>query len=269
MKIGFLTFDQYTQHKNSAGTRIRAKQLIKLMPEAEEYVQGKKYDVVVFQKAYWKEGIKNLKCKKILDICDPDYLQNGGHIEMFNNCDLITVPTEPLKNDIQNYTKTRVEIIKDRFDLSELPKPRTHKGRARKAVWFGFSANIEPLEQAILNLRKNKLELIVISDGNYNNSTLKVTNIKWKPKKFYQDIQKADIAVLPTFSYGNWKYKSNNRKILSELLGVPCADTPEELDNLMRGNYRQKQSKKLYQSHKKEYNVKKSVKELKKLIKEI
>lgn len=266
MKIGFLTFDQFRNKRNTAGSRIRcdyvAKELNKIGHKAERFIQGKKYDVVILQKSYWGDYIKNFNGIKILDICDADYLVQLGIIDHIDYVDHITVSTKALKEDIKHYTKTPISIIKDRFDLSELPKPKKQSGKAKKVVWFGNSENLETLDQVIPAIKRMGLELIVISNGNYREGSIKVKNIEWKPVKYYTDIQKADIAVLPRILSGRYKYKSNNKKVLSILLGVPVAETKDQLEELMNETIRAKAIEKLYPIYKKEYNCKKSAKDL-------
>ena len=77
MKIGILTFEQFHGRKDIGSSRIRAKWVINHWPEAEEFVFGQKYDVVIYQKAYWLEHAQEFKGLKILDICDADFLHCG------------------------------------------------------------------------------------------------------------------------------------------------------------------------------------------------
>ena len=76
MKVGIVTFEKFHGRKtNSIGSsRIRAYNLVKYWEEASIYKHAKKYDVLIFQKAYWIEMAKKFEGIKILDLCDPDFL---------------------------------------------------------------------------------------------------------------------------------------------------------------------------------------------------
>ena len=52
-KIGILTFEQFQGRQNIGSSRIRVKWPLKYWENAEEFVMGQKYDVVIYQKAYW------------------------------------------------------------------------------------------------------------------------------------------------------------------------------------------------------------------------
>ena len=72
MKIGICTMEKFDNRVvNSVGSsRIRVRWLLKYWPEAEEYIIGKEYDVLIFQKVYWKPMMQSFEGIKILDICE-------------------------------------------------------------------------------------------------------------------------------------------------------------------------------------------------------
>lgn len=197
--------------------------------QAEVFVQGKKYDVLIFQKVYWKEMAKSFEGLKILDICDPDWLEGIGIMSTIENVDMITCSTEELAKDLRRLVKKPVIVIPDRIDLEVLPPPKVHKGEATKAVWFGYSSNMEVLDQAVPFLKKEGYSLTVISDGNYQSMDCEIENIKWDKDTVHEEIQKCDVALLPRIRKGRYVYKSNNKAMLAWALGVPVAENLNEL----------------------------------------
>lgn len=270
MKIGFVLFSKYHQKKDIGSSRMRGEYLIKNMPEAEEFIQGKKYDVIVFQKVYWKEMMRSFKGIKILDLCDPDWHETGIEIVKFLNLvDAITTSTEALKKEVEQFTDTPVYYIPDRLDFESLPKLKTHKiegGKAKTCVWFGYSHNIESVEPAIPKLKKEGLTLKIISDGNYNSQG--VENVKWDIQTAYKEIQKADFALFPEYKSGKYTYKSNNKTILSWALGLPVAKTADDVEKFLYPVERIKEVKKRLKEVKEKYDVKQSAKELMNIINE-
>jgi adenylate kinase family enzyme len=260
MKIAFLTFDQYKNIENTAGTRLRATQLMPYL-NAEPWIAGKKYDVVICQKAYFKVQSKI----KILDICDPDYLRIPL-IETIRHFDAVTCSTLALADDIKEYTDKPVKVIKDRYEIKDIPEHKKLNKECKTAVWFGYSDNFEQLEVAIPAIKKHKLKLIVIADRPYNTSVVDTEFIQWTPD-YYKDIQKADIAILPKMNKGKFKYKSENKKVLAELLGLPVAETQEEMEKII--NIYPISMGENIEMLKEKYDCKKSAKELKKLINEL
>lgn len=267
--VGFVSFENFHQKKDTASSRIRVKWVLKHMPEAEEFCQGKDYEAVVYQKAYWKEHIRNFKGKKILDICDPDWMDGLELVGLSKDVDAITVPTEALKEEIEKMTKKPTYLIPDRLDLDTLLPPKTHTEKAKSVVWFGYSHNMEVLDMVTLKLGKMGLKLIVISDGNYNTTDCQIQNIKWAADTANQDIQKADFALLPSFKNGRFKYKSDNKTVLAWGLGLPVAKTVEELERFTDPMERQKEANYRIDIVKTQYDVKKSAEELRRVIESI
>ena len=93
--VGWLTMEKMDNRTfNSVGSsRIRARWLLPYWKEAEEYVIGKKYDVIIFQKVFWSSFKENGNYKgiKILDLADPDWLENKPVFEYIDWVDATTV----------------------------------------------------------------------------------------------------------------------------------------------------------------------------------
>jgi hypothetical protein len=270
MKIGFVLFEQYHQRKDIGSSRIRGHWLIKHMPEAELFQQGKKYDAIVFQKAYWKEAAREFPGKKILDICDPDWLDGAEVVSFSKHMDAITVPTEALAEELKMMTKKPVYVIPDRIDLDTLIPPKKHEGRAKSVVWFGYSHNAEKaLEPTLLKLKKLGLRLIVISDGNFITSECEVENVKWNIETVNEEIQKADFVLLPEVNSGRYLYKSPNKTHQAWALGMPVAKTSQDVERFMDGEERQKEADEKYRWAMENCDVRLSVGELRKVIESV
>jgi len=289
MKIAFILSDNYWQKKNIGSSRIRGRWVIKYLNkmlvgvptreghhdlnleriQAEEFVQGKEYDVLVFQKVYWKEMARNFKGIKILDICDPDWLEGAEVVSFCSEVDAVTVPTEALKKSLSSYTDKPIFVVPDGEDFEILPPPKTHIGKAKSVVWFGYSGNSETIFPTFYTIKKLGLKLKIVSDGHINTSECDVENIKWEVDTCDQIYQTADFTILPDKSNGRFKFKSNNKTIHSWALGLPVAKTPQDMERFMDGEERQKEAELRYAEVKEKYNVAKSAEMLYNIIKEI
>lgn len=271
MKIAFVLMDNFWQRKGIGSSRIRGRWIIKYLNriegvEAEELVQGKEYDVMVFQKVYWKEMARAFQGINILDICDPDWLEGAEVVSFCKEMDLITVPTEAMKEAIEKFTDTPVAIIPDGVDMEILPPQKKHMGTAKKVVWFGYSNNMEVLYPAFSSIKKLGLKLLVVSDGNLNTSECEVENVKWNAETCDAIYQEADFALLPEKTNGRFLYKSNNKTLHAWALGLPVAKTQQEMERFMNGEERKKEATIRYAEAKEGFSVAKSAKMLYSLI---
>jgi len=272
-KIAILPWEIYEGRKNIGSSKIRSFWVNKYWDESEIFVQGRKYDTVIYQKCYWVEHAKLFKGIKILDLCDPDWLSWGYRIkEMIEEVDGITTSTEELAESIRKFTKKPVKCIPDRVDLEDFKFKKVHEGEAKSVVWFGYSQNSEILKPVVHFLIKNKLDLIIVSDKNFAsfpNQNINISFYKWKGETAYSDIIKGDIAVNPTSKDGKWKYKSNNKTLISWCLGLPVASSPEDFKKFMSEKSRTKENVKRMKEVKEKWLVEKSVEEYKEFIKYI
>lgn len=268
MKAGFITFEDFHIRKNIGSSRIRAKWVAKNWPGAEMYKAGKKYDVEIYQKVYWLNRLKQYPGIKILDVCDPDWLDPNSQImEAIQHVDAITYPTAKFGEFFGQVAPdvTRKQIP-DRLDLSLFKAKKEHKGKAKKVVWFGYAHNQAALKQAATTLSYKNLELTIISnDIRVNLNTLArkdlVKFIKWDENTVHKEIQKCDIAILPphpTQAY-NHQFKSNNKTITAWALGLPVAKNGEELEYYMDEKNRQKEMAQRRVEIREKYDVKLSV----------
>lgn len=281
-RIRFFTFEQFHNRKNTGSTKIRVHNLLKHWPEAKIYQYAEKPDVMIFQKVYAQPDYdfpKTLDCIKILDICDPDWLEDMPIKETVDAMDAVVVPTEDLKQFICQLTDKPVRVIKDRFDLTEFPAtPKIHEGRAKEIVWFGYVHNVQTVKSALHAIIELDLRLTIISNKNPNllataeGDKLKKENynfVDFDPLTVNYEISKNDICILPKGLRPIDRFKSENKEIISQLCGVPVAKTREELEALLEAEARNSAINKVYGNIKEEYDCKKSVAEYKELIDEL
>lgn len=281
MKIGFVTMEKMSNRRlNSVGSsRIRARWVAKYWEGAEEWRIGGKYDVLIFQKAWWENMIHSFKGIKIFDICDPDFLDSSKYpfFGLMGECDAVTTSTQALADYIKKLLpKIPVLHIKDRIDLEEHKQiKKKYEGRAKSCVWFGYSHNFKYVEKTLDKVMSNGLELTVIADkplrttGDY--TALRIKNVSYDYKSLNEEIIKHDIVLLPNPTGQDFrgKFKSNNKMLTAWALGMPVAIEPEDLDKLMDPKEREKYGKLGRAKVEKEYDVKLSVLDYKKLINDI
>jgi hypothetical protein len=279
--VRFFTFEAFHAKSNVGSTKIRVHNLIKYWGKAELYKYGEKPDVLIFQKVYVGGDYKvpiTFPAIKILDICDPDWFDGVPIKETVDAMDAITCPTEPLAEFIRQLTDKPVRVIKDRFDLTDFPSRKVHRGQAKTVVWFGYHHNASALKLAVQSIERRGLRLKVVADQDPFASrwALKPKEFessyefkKYLPDTAYSEIQKADICVLPKMNRPQDRFKSENKTVIAQLLGLPVAINAEELDGLMTAEARTKQVDTVYDIVRKEYDVKKSVQQMKGLINEI
>lgn len=278
--IRFFTMEQFHAKTSVGSTKIRVHNLLKHWPEASLYRYGDKPDVLIFQKVYANKDYKfpvTFPGVKILDICDPDWFDNVPIKETVDAMDAVVCPTEVLAEFLRQLTDKPVRVIKDRFNLDEFPNRKKHRGQAKTVVWFGYSHNATALKLAVQSFERRGLKLIVISNQN-------PFAYKWAadPKKYeksykfikydedaYKNIQKGDVCVLPILKRPQDKYKSENKTVIAQLLGLPVATDADELDALMTAEARTSNIDAIHDNLKHEYDCRLSVKEYKELIDEI
>jgi len=272
MKVRFFTFEQYHGKKNIGSTQIRIHNLIKYWEEAELYKYGENPDVMIFQKVYMQvdyKYIKHLNCIKILDICDADWLDKQAIKQTVDNVDAVTCSSKNLVAFIKQLTDKPVVFIDDRFDFEYLPKPKKHTGKLKKLVYFGYKQNAELLKSAFAYLQRNNYELTIISNEDPYLSDGKYKFIKYDEKTIYDELQKHDACLLPADTRPVGYYKSNNKTIKANLAGLPVVKTAEDIEAIIEPDKRQSIATLCYNEAIKSADCKISIKEYKKLIKEL
>jgi len=273
MKVGIITFEKKDNRvKGSIGSaRIRGSWLWDNWDEAEEFQIGEKYDVVIFQKAYWMTFAMDFKGIKIFDICDPDHLDGRPVVEMMELCDACTFSTQALCDYYSKLTTKPCYHVPDRIDIPshDKDKRKEHKGVAKTAVWFGYSHNMNDIEKTVPFLDDKKIKLTIISDNQVPIYGEKQPMfLKYAYPKIHTDIAKSDMVVLPEYDLkdARQKYKSNNKDVTCWALGVPVVKVPTDIDGYMTAENRNKAVDKWQKIIKDEYDVKLSVDKYKEII---
>ena len=83
---GIIPFTFFRGHNKPVGSSfLRVDALINNNTDFEKWQHGKKYDSLIFQKAYWAEMMELFDGPMILDLCDPDWIKNGVDIIRLGN----------------------------------------------------------------------------------------------------------------------------------------------------------------------------------------
>lgn len=279
--IRFLTMEKYHNKRGVGSTKLRVHNLIKYWPEADLYKYGENPDVLIFQKVYCTEDYKyptHFKKLKILDICDPDWMEAALVKETIDGMDAVVVPTEPMQQFLKQLTDKPVVVIKDRFDLADFPPVMNHYRDTKRLVWFGYVQNAELLRYAMLTLERLGLNLTVISnddphayrwaaspEGYKSRYIFK----KYDDKTIYKELQHHDICILPEGDRPQDRFKSENKTVMAQLLGLPVVRNIEELEEMSTPEARNKHIQSIYAKLRDEYDCKRSVDEYKSLIQQL
>jgi hypothetical protein len=279
--IGIVTFEDFLRRTNVGSSRIRAHWLLNYWPEAELFTTGRHYNVTIFQKSYWLHYAENYSGLKILDVCDPDFLDWRREVKrMVDCCDAVTTATEALADVLKEYTTRPVVCVPDRLDPSEfagIRKNHTHEGPAKVVVWYGYSHNFASLDSIVHVLPDLGItDLLVIAEENkpYQlasdlRTKLQLKNFSWSPTTLYDHMLQADIVLNPRIPNGRWKYKSNNKSLIAWAIGMPVAHTTEELAALITQKARIDEADRRLHSLFDEYHVRKSVEQYRGLMRDL
>jgi hypothetical protein len=277
-KVGILTFEQWHSTVDIGSSRIRGSWIAENWAEAELFVIGRKYSVVIFQKAYWLDFAMQFGGIKILDVCDPDFLDwNSPCIAMANRCDAVTASTQALATMISRYTKTPCYCIPDRLHPFLLDAAKTVQpsfGTARTVGWFGYSSNYPSLDWAIPDLMQHGIDkLVVISRPEtpyelpaHALGKIELVFVAWNYDALLEQLSAVDIVINYKRDYGKWQYKSNNKSVLSWALGIPVAHSPGELEALLPRQAREAEAARRLKQVRAEYNVSQTVEDLRRII---
>ena len=280
MKIAINTMELHEKRaKNTVGSsRIRGNWLLNYWEEAELFQIGKKYDVVIFQKAYDLAYMRAFDGIKIFDLCDPDWLEKKPIKEVTELCDAVVTSTPALAEFVRNITNKPVLCIPDRMDLNEHAGKREHTAPAKMVGWFGYHTNQKTVDQCLSAIKRLGLKLTVFSDLPYQPEaqvqgiddlwlSTNVRNIKYDYETINQEmLSSVDIIINPRIESGRFKYKSNNKTLTAWALGIPVAETADDLEMFMDPDKRQAESDKRVAEIKEKWDVKQSVEDYKQLI---
>lgn len=226
---------------------LRGKWLVEAWPELTEWNHGDQADALIFQKAYWYAMMRDFPGKKILDLCDPDWMDGQLKlVEASQMVDAITCSNQGLTDIVSKVVKhIPVVNVPDRLNLNYFTRKKQHLAKAVRAVYFGFKHNAEVvLPQVLPSLARHGLELLVVSNRPvtfYATYGVTIKYVKWTEGTAYNDIQFADFALNPSFPNAMSRFKSNNKTLVAWGLGLPVANTAEEMLRFMDPAERQKE----------------------------
>ena len=266
-KVGFLLWEKW-HGKDSysiGSSRIRGHWLIKYWDGAESFCQGQEYDVLILQKVYWAGYCEQFNGIKILDICDPDWLDEVPFKRTLEVVDAVITSTQPLADYIAQMTDKPVVYIPDRQDLEFHKKKKVHKGRAKRVCWFGYSHNARVLDKVVGFIKKQGVKLVVISNlrPSYRGADV---NLEWSLDTINDNILDCAFCLLPEDERPLGKYKSNNKTTKAWALGMPVARTPDEFLRFLDPDERKKESEERTKEVKEKWDVRLSVSQYKELI---
>lgn len=225
------------------------------------------YDCVVFQKAYGQHDLDLARrfldqgTKILFDLCDnhfynptgdPRLAERASRLDaMIDLCEAVTTPSPELAALVANRPTF---IVDDVLDVPALPplwraldplrSLARRRGREARLVWFGNSGSLEPsfglvhlagLLPVLARLHRSlPLRLTVISnskeafDRHLSTSTVPARYVEWRAGSFAREFRQHDVCLLPVEANPFTIGKSNNRLVLSLMLGVPvvASDLP-------------------------------------------
>lgn len=275
-KTGIIPFS-YFHNKSSGSTFLRAEGIVNTTTDFDIWKHGHKYDNLIFEKVYWPEMMELFTGPKILDLCDPDWIRGEVDlIEIGNKVDAITCSSQPLTALVQCYLPHKMVVhVPDRLNFNLFPALRKpHEGKAKNVLWFGYISNAEAtLVQLAPTIKKHNLSLTIIANAPYTLedaiAEMHPHFINYNQQTAYSYIQQADIVLNPKSDKAFFKYKSNNKSVISWKLGVPVAETTEQLEWLMEAENRNAEVREMQAMVENEYNIIKSAQQYREIIERI
>lgn len=279
--IRFFTFEMWHARAGIGSTRLRVHQLLKYWPEAGLYKYGENPDALILQKVYsapdW-QYLSHFKGIKILDICDPDWLDGVLVKETLDNVDGVTCPTTAMAEFVSQLTDKPVLIVPDRHDLDGFPAQAKHAGPIKSVVWFGYKHNAEALRWAMNFLVRKNIKLTVISNddpmpytwaSSQDDAKKLYTFIPWSTEGLNAELAKHDVALLPQATRPVDRFKSNNRSIIAHLCGLPVITDDVSFTAMADPKVRAAEAQRLRSEAIRDYDVRLSVEQLKGFIMEL
>jgi hypothetical protein len=275
MKGAMITMEKASNREaGSVGSsRIRGRWLWEAWDELEEMQMGRKYDFMIFQKAYWFEMAREFDGIKILDICDPDWLDHDNIFNFMKLMDGIVTSTPEIAEYIKQQLPERIVIkhIPDRIKMEEHQNVKVgHQKTLSKVGWFGYSRNYTYVSAGIDTLLKEGIEVHLHMDSEIKKSG--VVYHKYDYKTLHDDIIRYDAMLMEVDRDKHdlrGRYKSPNKLITCYALGIPVIQTIKDLERLKTQEAREKEAAEKLEYVKNEWDIKKSVTEWKALIKQL
>ena len=276
MRVGILTFGR--KHGRKTGTIgssiLRGHWLQEHWEGSELWTEGRKFDAILFQKVYWKEYFDVYDGVKILDLCDPDWLGPDLQLrEISDKVDAITCSSKGIYEYVKKIVNVPIYFIPDRVNFNFFNEPKQHIGKAETVVWFGYYHNAKVvLPQVLPSLKRLGLKLLVISNEAYDPMTDYGVDIESRPfdwQTLKWDITFGDMLINPQPIEGKFVYKSDNKTFIGQALGMPVAQTADDMKRFLDPDERNKEAAEKLEVLHRDFDVKKSVEEFKSIIENI
>lgn len=249
--ILFIPFYIQCPHlRTCASARIRAEWPAKYLG-AEICQDGNSYtyyDLIIFQKCYSQKfqdysiALKkiNPKVKLALDLCDADWINRYDELKsMIDKMDFIIASTNQIKKWIQkNFPDKVCYKIPDGHDLVYYEEA-LENGEQRSIslpgpihyIWYGNSGTIKSLKAILPVLERVKGKgdtLTIIADERAREA---ITSLKidikfviWELNSVNYEVIRGNLVLNPRMDTPEYAVKSNNKTVMSYILGRPCID---------------------------------------------
>ena len=266
--------------RQTGSARIRAEWVCRYWDGAEVYDGSQRfggYDLYVFQKAYltkqtqawirtvawWRNGGP---CRLAFDLCDPDFLDAEHERRLLSVLplfDFAVAPTQLLVDWLERWLPAYV--IPDRVDLGEVRgrKRPTDTGKP-SLVWFGYAHNAVTLKILLSPFIEHVgLPLTIVAERAPSVEWFEryeaVRFVPWARETVNDVILEHDIVLNPRLPEAPWCYKSDNKTVHVWALGMPVAQTVEDLTRFLDPQERASEGEARYREVREKWDVKLSV----------
>lgn len=233
----------------SGSARIRAEWVCRYWDGAEVYDGSQRfagYDLYVFQKAYLVERTRHWirtvarwrdegRCRLAFDLCDPDFLEPEHERRMLSVLplfDFAVATTQPIADWLTQWLP--VYVIPDRVDVTATRGIgcNTITGTLKpRLVWAGYERNVAALGELRPVIERMGLPLEIMA-----------LRRPLSFDEFWQRVVKYDVLLNPLPSVPPFSYKSDNKSIIAQALGMPVARTVEDILRLCDPQERRRES---------------------------
>lgn len=261
----------YWKTLSSKNTEITEKDIYHLHPIREIGKKDENKSVVYnfnvgTDHSYVTDGV-------VVKNCDPDWLSSDLEFKKLEqNIDAITCASKEIYRFIKQIASKPVYYVPDRVNLDIINRQKEHINLAKTIGWFGYHHNAKVvLPQVLRSISKLGLKLIVVSNGDYKpkqGMNIEVENRPFIWDTFVYDMMDCDVIMNPKpVKLKRFKYKSNNKTIISWAMGIPIANTLSDLQRFMKPEERKKEAEKRLQEVKEKYSIEQTIKQFKDIIK--
>lgn len=256
----------------AAGERIRCTYLAPYL-NADIYNKTQnleEYNVIIYQKAHTENVLplaRKYKHKiQIYDGGEPEWTRHKRDYlkEYFRCMTCVVTPSKSLSDGYSDYYKIDSYVLPDRYDLTQFNEKKIHKNLNYKditIVWFGNVPSFQRVEFMIPYIKRNGFNFITIT-------SCKVVDygefVVWRLDDSNSHIIRGDIVINPLDAL---KYRSTNKTVLSWLLGMPVAETLQDIEKYLDYNKRILESKYRYTYARRYYDIKQSADDYREIIK--